>query len=113
MNPALFASRFHGGSGGIDVGVNATSQSTDDGATDGPGNFLDRIKIASASDGKPCFDNIDAKSGELAGDFEFLATRHGGAWALLPVAKRGVEDLNMRARGHRMSLARNSQRRTR
>ena len=113
VNPAPFASRFHGGASGVNVGVDAAGQATDDGSADGPGNFLDRIKIAATGNRKAGFDNIDAKSGELAGDFEFLATRHGGAWALLPVAKSGVEDLNMRARGHRMSLARNSQRRTR
>ena len=58
------------------------------------------------------FDDIDAEASELASNLEFLATRHGGAWALLAVAKSGVEDLNMRARGHRTSLARNSQWRT-
>jgi hypothetical protein len=112
MNPAFFSGGFDGGSCGINVGVNATSQSTDDGATDGSGNFLDRIKIAPTGNREAGLNDIDAKSCELAGDFEFLATGHGGAWALFSVAKSGVEYLNMRARGHRTSLARNNQRRT-
>ena len=112
VNPALFASRFHGGSGGINVGVDAAGQATDDGTADGPGNFLDGIEIAPTGNREARFDDIDAEASELASDLEFLATRHGGAWALLPVAKSGVEDLNMRARRHSMSLARNSQRRT-
>ena len=112
VNTAFFASRFHGGAGGINVGVDAAGQATDHWAADGPGNFLDGIEIASTGNREARFDDIDAEASELASDLEFLATRHGGAWALFPVAKSGVEDLNMRARGHKTSLARNSQMRT-
>jgi hypothetical protein len=112
VNPALFASRFHGGAGGINVGVDTASQAADDGTADGAGNFLDGIEIAPTSNREARFDDINPEASELASDLEFLATRHGGAWALFSVSKSGVEDLNMRARGHKTSLARNSQRRT-
>jgi hypothetical protein len=112
VNPALFASRFHGGAGGINVGVDTAGQAANDWTADGPGNFLDGIEISPTGNREARLDDIDPEASELASDLEFLATRHGGAGALLPVAKGGVEDLNMRARRHRMSLARNSQRRT-
>jgi hypothetical protein len=112
VNSALFASRFHGGASGINVGVDTAGQSTDDGTADGPGNFLDGIEIAPTGNREARFDNIDPEASELASNLKFLATRHSGTWALFSVAKSGIEDLNMRAGGHKMSLARNSQRRT-
>jgi hypothetical protein len=59
VNSALFASRFHGGASGINVGVDTAGQSTDGRATDGAGNFLDGIEIAPTGNREARFDNID------------------------------------------------------
>jgi hypothetical protein len=78
--------------GRIDVFGHATSESTDDRAIDFAGDFLDGGEVAFAGDRETGFDDIDAESRKLAGDFELLTRRHGGPGTLLTVTERGVKD---------------------
>src|SRR5262245_58511025 len=89
VNASFPARRLDGVSGGIDVLGHAARKAADDRAFDLAGDFLDRGEVAFAGDGKTRFDDVDAKPGKLARDFELFTRGHGRARTLLAITERG------------------------
>ena len=79
-----------GGTG--DVAVVGTGQRADGAALHGRGNRLDGLEVAIAGGREAGLDDVHLHALQLAGDAQLFLARHGGAWRLLAVAQRGVED---------------------
>jgi hypothetical protein len=92
MDPAFLASGFDGGSGRINVGVDAPGQATDDRPANGLGDFPYGFEIPAAGDGEAGFDDIYAKARELSGYGQFLGLGHGRTGALLSVTESRVKN---------------------
>ena len=92
MNAALFSSRGDRLAGRLDVLGNTTGQPGNRRPLDLLGNGVHRGKIALADHRKTALDHVHLKSGQLTGDLEFFAQRHGGAGALFAVAECRVKN---------------------
>src|SRR5205823_14275355 len=86
--------------GPVDVVRIAARQAADHRPLDLPGNRLHRLEITRRGDREARFDDIDAEVLERLGDLQLFPQVHAGAWRLLAVAKRRVENDQAIVVGH-------------
>ena len=78
----------------------AARQTADHRPLDLPGNRLHRLEIARRGDREARFDDVDTEVLERLGDLQLFPQVHAGAWRLLAVAKRRVENDQAIVVGH-------------
>jgi hypothetical protein len=63
VDSAFFACGFDGSPCGGDICGNTPGKSTDLGPADRFGDFMNRLEVSSAGDGKACLNNVDTQTG--------------------------------------------------
>jgi len=81
-----------GFAGAFDVFGSTAGQAAADGPCHFSGDGLNGFEIARRGDREAGLDDVHAKSFELMGNFQFFLEIEGGAWGLLAISQRGVED---------------------
>src|SRR6185503_624981 len=76
----------------LDVLVVGAAQARHGRVLDDVGDRPHRLEIAVRRGREACLDHVDAHALQRPGDAQLLVLGHGGAWGLLAVAHRGVED---------------------
>jgi hypothetical protein len=88
---------FEGIPSDIDVFLHSTCQTTDGCSVNDSRDAPNGFKVAGRGDRKACFDDVDAKALELAGDFKFFIYMQRRSGRLLAIPQRRVKDMHMPA----------------
>lgn len=93
-------------SGSLDIFAFAACERGDAGAANLGGDGTYGVEVTFGSDGKACFEDVDAEGAELVGHAQLFVEVHGASGGLFAVAEGGVEEDDLVRSWHRNGYSR-------